>query len=88
MNLIFSDSFVLFFQCHMMFLAVIKDMSVLRDHMVYVYQIGKFNTFSWRENHIASLYPDACREGVPSPALSGTWFGTANYNCQMPTATI
>ena len=29
MNLIFSDSFVLFFQCHMMFLAVIKDMSIL-----------------------------------------------------------
>ena len=28
-NVIFSDSFVLFFQCHMMFLAVIKDMSVM-----------------------------------------------------------
>ena len=84
MNLIFSDSFVLFFQCHMMFLAVIKDMSVLRDHMVYVYQIGKFNTFSWRENHIARMLV----EKVPTPALSGTWFGTANYNCQMPTATI
>ena len=28
-NVIFSDSFVLFFQCHMMFLAVRKDMSVM-----------------------------------------------------------
>ena len=28
-NVIFSDSFVLFLQCHMMFLAVRKDMSVM-----------------------------------------------------------
>ena len=32
-NVIVSDSFVLFFQCHMMFLAVRKDMSVMLRYL-------------------------------------------------------